>query len=340
MKDQWGREIDYMRVSITDRCNLRCCYCMPHGIPWAPMADILTLEEYAQIVSCGAALGIRKVKVTGGEPLVRLGCCDFVAMLKQIPGIEQVTITTNGVLLGRYLEGLLAAGVDGVNISLDTLDAGLYRALTGAGELEQVLNAIKEAVKSCKGRKVPVKVNAVSLNLSEVAKQLGYAYHGPGWPELLELAKGYPVDVRFIETMPIGYGEQYPPVGHQEMLSYLKRQYPGMERDEGFHGHGPATYYRIPGFQGSIGFISALHGKFCHNCNRVRLTSKGFLKSCLCYEDGVDLRKILRGSETGQRKQDQLMEGMRQKIWGKPAAHCFEYPEHVTEYENMAKIGG
>ena len=196
MKDQYGREIDYMRISITDRCNLRCRYCMPHGIESVPMAEILTLEEYVQIAACGAAMGIRKIKVTGGEPLVRLGCCELVQMLKSCSNIEKVTITTNGILLGKYLDSLLAAGIDGINISLDTLDSGLYQALTGGGELEQVLDAIKQTTEACAERNIPVKVNAVSLELADVAERLECSYKGPGWSELLKLAEEYLIQMQ------------------------------------------------------------------------------------------------------------------------------------------------
>lgn len=339
-KDQYGREIDYMRISVTDRCNLRCRYCMPHGIESVPMAEILTLEEFAKIAACGAAMGIDKIKITGGEPLVRLGCCDLVRMLKKIPGIRNVTITTNGILLEKYLEPLLEAGIDGINISLDTLDPELYPALTGGGDLRQVLAIIRRTAETCAKRKVPVKINAVSLDLADAAEKLGCAYQGPGWPELLWLAREYPLDVRFIEMMPIGCGKQYKSINHQELLAYLKEQYPGTERDERPHGHGPAVYYRVPGLKGSIGLISAIHGKFCESCNRVRLTSQGYLKSCLCYEDGADLRKILRGEGSEAEKEQRLLEVMKQVIRQKPGAHCFEHPEQMTEHKIMAKIGG
>lgn len=340
MRDHLGRQIDYMRISITDRCNLRCRYCMPDGVECVPMAEILTLEECARIAAAGASLGISKIKVTGGEPLVRLGCCEFIRMLKETEGIQKVTITTNGILLERYLDELMDGGIDGINISLDTLDPKLYKALTGGGDLESVLKALEKAVKISGNRRIPVKINAVSLDLKDMAGKLGQDYEGPGWQELLELAIKYPIDVRFIEVMPIGYGKQYRSVDHNQLLDWLRERYPAMEKDDRVHGNGPAVYYRIPGFLGSIGLISALHGKFCSDCNRVRLTSQGFLKSCLCYEDGMDLRKILRGSGSLEDKDTQLLEAMRQTIWGKPTAHCFEDPERMTERENMARIGG
>lgn len=326
MKDRYGREIDYMRISITDRCNLRCKYCMPEGVPFVPMERILTLEEMCRVAECAAALGIRKIKVTGGEPLVRKGCCHFVQMLKSIPGIEKVTLTTNGVLLGQYLDELVKNGIDGINISLDTRNRQLFQEITGSDCLLEVMSAIETASKLS----IPVKVNAVSLDLGE-----------ENWQSIVELAREYPVDVRFIEMMPIGYGKQFSVVNHQELMEKIKKTYPEMMPDHQAHGFGPAVYYRIPGFKGSVGFISAIHGKFCDSCNRVRLTSQGFLKTCLCYEEGVDLRVVLRDERLTEAERDREMERqMRQAIFGKPAAHCFEKPAEITESKVMASIGG
>ena len=251
------------------RTGWRLC---PGGIscPW---------RKFWQRPIAPAGLGVRFLKVTGGEPLVRRDCCQLVAALKAVPGIEKVTLTTNGVLLGQYLEDLQRAGIDAINVSLDTLDAGQYAAITGRDCLDQVKASIRRAVEAGIG----VKINAVSLDLGE-----------DNWRELVEIGREHPVDVRFIEMMPIGYGRKFPCVDHRSLLARMKACYPAMEPDGRRHGYGPAVYYRIPGFKGSVGFISAIHGKFCDSCNRVRLTSQGYLKTCLCYEDGVDLRAILR----------------------------------------------
>lgn len=351
MRDGQGREIDYMRISITDRCNLRCRYCMPEGVECMPRWDILSLEEIKAIAICAASLGIRHIKVTGGEPLVRRDCCQLVAMLKSVPGIEKVTITTNGVLLDQYLEPLLAAGIDGINISLDTLDPVLYKEITGRDELGNVLGVLKKA----SSLPVRIKVNAVSVDFRSLLPE--GAGQEPAWKKLAELAREYPVDVRFIEMMPIGYGKQFTTIDHQELLREMKFLYPDMEEDPTPHGFGPAVYYRIPGWKGSLGLISAIHGKFCGSCNRVRLTAQGYMKSCLCYEDGVDLRNILRNGE--QRPdteghyhwplkdcpeepalQERLREAMSGAIFKKPGAHCFEKPGQITESHNMIAIGG
>ncbi|MDD3254051.1 MAG: GTP 3',8-cyclase MoaA [Lachnospiraceae bacterium] len=335
MKDSYGRTIDYMRISITDRCNLRCKYCMPDGVPMVPMSDILSLEEIVQIASCGAKLGIHNIKVTGGEPLVRKGCASLIRELKAIPGIECVTLTTNGLLLEACLQDLLAAGLDGVNISLDTLNSERYDAITGTDGLATVKRAIDLAASAS----LPVKLNCVSLDWDETFAGDSQSADG-SWRGMVEFARNHPVDVRFIEMMPIGYGRQFKSLNHQELLENMKRLYPDLTADSGSHGPGPAVYYRIPGFQGSIGLISAIHGKFCENCNRVRLTAQGYLKTCLCYEDGADLRAVLRNGTGGQVLEEELTSAIRQAILKKPNAHCFERPEEMTEQHSMVMIGG
>jgi cyclic pyranopterin phosphate synthase len=300
---------------------------MPNGVQSVPMTDILSYEEIAAIATTAAKLGICHIKVTGGEPLVRRGCPELVAMLKAIPGIEKVTLTTNGVLLSAYLEQLQTAGIDGINVSLDTTDPKRYAAITGADRMDEVLASIRKAAQTG----IPVKINAVAL--PELAGE---------WEGLLSIARQEPVDVRFIELMPIGYGKQMASIGNEALLAQIRQKYPLLAADEKPHGYGPAIYYRIPGFQGSVGFISAIHGKFCDSCNRIRLTAQGYLKTCLCYEDGVDLRAVLRSREytSAVQKEAALMEAMEEAIEKKPAAHCFDRPEQITEQQDMVRIGG
>lgn len=325
MRDDHGRKIDYMRVSITDRCNLRCRYCMPEGIQQVEMKEILTYEEIITVCKAAAKTGIRKIKVTGGEPLVRLGCPELIGEIKQIPGIRQVTLTTNGVLLSRYLPELLKNGLDAVNISLDTLDESVYQKITGRDELPQVLTGIHRAMEG--GLKV--KINAV----------LQKGVNEQEWPELVALTKRYPLDVRFIEMMPIGYGKKYETVYNEDILRKLALREPKLRSDNQNHGNGPAVYYQIPGALGSVGFISAIHGKFCKNCNRIRLTSMGRLKPCLCFGDSVDVRKILRETEE-EKKEEQVCLAIFQTIRMKPEGHRFEAPEDITEQRQMVQIGG
>lgn len=286
------------------------------------MEDLLTYEEIETVCRMAAELGIRKIKVTGGEPLVRRGCAELIGKIKNIPGIEQVTMTTNGVLLGENLDALVKNGLDAVNISLDSLKAESYRQITGRDELEKVLSAIRSAVNAG----IRVKINAV----------LQKDTNGGEWKDLIQLAKAYPIDVRFIEMMPIGYGKQFTPVYNEELLEMLKEKYPGIEKDDSVHGNGPAVYYKIPGFKGSIGFISAIHGKFCDQCNRIRLTAQGRLKPCLCYGEGLNLRDALRG----EGKEEQVLELLKETIEKKPKQHCFEILEEITEEAPMIGIGG
>jgi cyclic pyranopterin phosphate synthase len=287
------------------------------------MSEILTFEEICRIAAAAALLGIRHIRVTGGEPLVRKSCCELIRMLKWIPGIETVTLTTNGVLLEQYLDELADAGVDGINISLDTRDREQFAWLTGTDALEQVLRGLSLAVKC----PIPVKVNVVSQAWTD-------------WKCMAELARDYPVDVRFIELMPIGMGKEFPLLSHEKLFSLLCGAYPDMEPDGRAHGQGPAVYYRIPGFSGSIGLISAIHGKFCAHCNRVRLTSQGFFKTCLCYGDGVDLRGLLRADAGEKETQKRLADAMRAAILQKPEAHFLDKPGWVSETKNMSDIGG
>ena len=298
---------------------------MTEGIRLTSMSELLTFEEIVQVVGVGAELGIRHVKLTGGEPLLRRSLPTLVQMLKNIDGIEQVTMTTNGILLKEHLPALLKAGLDAVNISLDSTDRDAFRKITGFDQLDMVLAAIDAACASG----IRTKINAVSLDLGEEAM----------W-NLIDLAKDRPIDVRFIEMMPIGHGKDFPVYSHTKMLEQVRERYPDLTADKAVHGFGPAVYYHIPGYQGSIGLISAIHGKFCDKCNRIRLTSTGFLKGCLCYNTGADLREILRANEAENEKRRHLTETMEAAIYAKPRAHCFESAGDVTERATMNEIGG
>lgn len=320
MKDQFQREIDYLRISITDRCNLRCQYCMPQDIELVSMRELLTYEELIEIVKVMAKLGIHYVKVTGGEPLVRKDCAELIKKLKEIEGIERVSLTTNGVLLKQYLPALLEAGLDAVNISLDTMNEDLFSQITRKNCGNQVKRAIQMACESG----LQTKVNAVLMK----------GYNESAWEDLILLAKDNPIDVRFIEMMPIGMGRKFETVSSELLLTDIQMKYPNLEKEKRRHGYGPAVYYKIPEFQGSIGLIGAIHGKFCASCNRVRLTSQGMLKPCLSYESQVDLKSILR------QHPEQLEETIERVIYRKPREHCFENLCEMTKSQGMSEIGG
>lgn len=321
MRDLYQREIDYMRVSITDRCNLRCRYCMPDGIRCIPMEEILTFEEIVTVCREAAALGIKNIKVTGGEPLVRKGCPDLVRMLKQIPGIEQVTLTTNGILLADFAEELKEAGLDAVNISLDTLDAAQFETITGSEQLNEVREGLEKALEL----HMKVKTNTVlQPGLNENV-----------WQDMLELARNNPLDVRFIEMMPIGQGKGLQSVSNDTLRRQIEKKYNGLTEDLSLHGNGPAVYYNLPGFTGSVGFISAIHGKFCSKCNRIRMTAEGMLKPCLCFDEGISIKKSVRNADIKN-----VRRILEQAIGKKPLEHCFEEKDTITEKRKMAQIGG
>ena len=323
MLDRYGRVINYLRISVTDRCNLRCCYCMPEGVQDVGMKNILTFEEIWEIVRTGVSLGITHIRITGGEPLVRKGCVNLIRGIREIPGVETITMTTNGVLLGNYGKQLKEAGVDGVNISLDTLDPEEFYKITGKRELQEVLAGIRAA----KTAGLPVKLNAVNRKELDPIPLVRYAQE-----ENLPL--------RFIEMMPVGYGKKYVGRSNEELRETLEAVCGKAEcmtnREElSRMGSGPAVYYQFSDLRVPVGFISAIHGKFCDTCNRVRLTAEGYLKLCLCYDEGEDLRRVLREGE-----KENLRTIMEQTIFRKPAAHCFEHPAEMTETHEMVKIGG
>ena len=321
MLDSRGREINYMRVSVTDKCNLRCRYCMPEGVDIVPMSDLLTFEEITAVCRQASLLGIDRIRITGGEPLVRKGVEDLVAMVRALPAIHQVTMTTNGVLLADHLPGLLEAGLDGVNISLDTMDRDVFRRITGRDRLDRVLAGLEAALDSG----IRVKINSVLIKRTNDHE----------WSGLSELARTRPLDIRFIELMPIGSGRDYQGISNQDLLARMRERFPDLEEDRRIHGNGPAVYYRVPGWQGSIGLISPVHGKFCSDCNRIRLSAMGDLKPCLCFEPTANVRDLLR--KQGEEAAGRLL---RKVIFDKPEAHCFNKIEDITEDRQMIAIGG
>lgn len=326
MKDQFGRVIDYMRVSVTDRCNLRCVYCMPEdGVPAVSHHDILTFDEIARLCRIGAGLGITKIKLTGGEPLVRRGLPDLLGMIKAIPEIEQVTLTTNGILLKQQINELVDKGLDSVNISIDTLDPEKYRKVTRGGSVEQALEGLDAAAAFADLR---VKINCVPLKDAEEEEYIRLAL----------LAKDGKADVRFIEMMPIGMGKAFSGKSGDEICGMLERRFGKPEQCTKTLGNGPAAYVQFPGFQKRVGFISAVSHQFCGGCNRVRLTSEGYLKACLQYGSGADLRTLIRSGSA-----DDVIGGeMRRVMYEKPACHQFASGNRIDDLESkgMSRIGG
>ena len=329
MIDRCGRNIDYLRISVTDRCNLRCIYCMPEeGVQHVERSLILQEEEILRICRVMAELGIRKIKLTGGEPLVRPRMPQLVEKLKNMPGIEKVTLTTNGVLLKEQMKELCAAGLDGLNISLDTLNAACSKKITRRDLLDRTLEGIEEALNY---PSVSLKINCVPLGMPE--------------QELVDvalLARDNPVHVRFIEMMPIGMGKDFRGMSEDMLLESFQNRLPEFTPYAGEPlGNGPCHYYDVEGFQGRIGFISAVSHKFCSDCNRIRLTSQGFLKTCLQYSAGRDLREVIRGGGSDEKLKEVILEALSEK----PDGHVFggsleKQKEDKTEKLCMSQIGG
>ena len=325
MFDRYQREIHYLRLSVTDLCNLRCRYCMPDGVEKLEREAVLTYEEFLRLAALFARCGIDTVRVTGGEPLVRKNVAQLVAGLKATPGIRRVTLTTNAVLLAEQLPALLDAGLDSVNISLDTLRPEVFRQITARDDFAAVQAGLQATLQSC----LPVKLNCVpqaGVNEGELEA-------------LAALAKDNAMQVRFIEMMPIGYGAAMPCISGPALRERFARRWPEFAplpaAQSAVLGDGPAVYYTVPGWEGDVGFIAAVHGKFCASCNRVRLTSQGFLRPCLASEAGCDLRELLRSGATDAA----LSQAIRQTIWAKPREHHFG-DNSMPATRGMYRIGG
>ncbi|MBE7718790.1 GTP 3',8-cyclase MoaA [Lacrimispora indolis] len=322
MKDSCNRTIDYIRISVTDRCNLRCLYCMPEeGVVPMRHEDILTYGEIVRICEAGARLGIRKVKVTGGEPLVRKDIEVLIKELTAIPGIQDVTMTTNGCLLKEKAAALKSAGLSSVNVSLDTLDPVRFAKITRRDSFESVVEGIESALAA--GLKV--KINCAVME--ELTKEDVLAF--------ARFSMERRIPVRFIEMMPIGQGKNYKAMENDDLAEILSEAFGELRESREVKGNGPAVYYTWGEGAGFVGFISAVSHKFCGSCNRVRLTSDGFLKLCLDSPVGVDLKGPMRAGISD----DSLFELMNQSIRNKPESHHFEEDCGETGL-NMNQIGG
>lgn len=326
MVDRYGRKIDYLRVSITDRCNLRCIYCMPaEGVELKPREEILSFEELLRLVRVATDVGFRKFRLTGGEPLVRKGLIEFIRSLVQLPGVEDLSLTTNGILLPQMAAQLKEAGVRRLNISLDTLEPEKYREMTRGGDFSKVWEGIQ---KSLDLGFDPVKVNVVILK----------GFNDQDWVDFAELTCRYPVHVRFIEVMSIGTSREFaekhfaPASQVRERIeAVLGRLVPV----EVVTGNGPACYFQVPGAPGKLGFISAVSNHFCSRCNRIRLTADGQLRPCLFDQRELDLRRPLRAGASDQ----DLAEIFRKAISLKPSSY-HEAVGLISGGRDMCQIGG
>jgi cyclic pyranopterin phosphate synthase len=309
------------------------------GVEWVPHTEVLSFEEHLRACSAAASLGISRVKVTGGEPLVRRGLRGFIGALKRMSGIGAVSLTTNGLLLGGALESLVEAGLDAVNISLDTLRESVFRRLTGSDGFREVMRSVEAALSAQSGQaasgrgssahSLSVKINCVPIRGINEADIVPLAL----------LARDNRVCVRFIELMPLGLGASLRPVPGTEVFARLSEALGDLRQSDGRLGNGPAVYYEVPGFAGKIGFISALTHRFCQSCNRIRLTGTGLLRPCLASAESVDIKMIMRGGGSDS----ELAEAFREAIRRKPARHDFGADESggaAHTGKRMYKIGG
>ncbi|BBL70045.1 GTP 3',8-cyclase MoaA [Methylogaea oryzae] len=324
--DRFGRRVNYLRLSITDRCDFRCVYCMSEDMRFLPRAQILTLEELQTLAQAFVELGVDKIRVTGGEPLVRKGAMELLEGLGRLPGLRELVLTTNGSQLESSAARLKAAGVKRLNISLDTLDGDKFRQITRVGDLARVLRGIEAARAAGFER---IKLNAVILkhrNHDEVADLAGFALrHG--------------LDISYIEEMPLGSvdgrdrAEAY--YSSDEIRRDLEARYVLESTDE--DSGGPSRYYRVAGSDSRIGFISPHSHNFCHACNRVRLTVEGRLLLCLGNEHSVDLKRVLRANPGDSGK---LKRAIVDAMAVKPERHHFDLTEQPVIFRHMSVTGG
>ncbi len=326
LADQFNRRITYLRISVTDKCNLRCVYCMPErGLPWLPKTDILTYEEIARLVRVAASTGVRSIRLSGGEPLVRANLDRLVAAIAAVPGIDDISLSTNALLLAEQLGALLQAGLRRVNISLDTLRSDRFHELARRPGLERVLAAIDGALDA---GLAPIKVNCVVMrgrNDDEI-------------PAFAQWTQERAIFVRFIELMPVHENlgiarDAY--ISSDEILERV-RAMGDLQPVRGPGGNGPARYYAFPGARGAVGVISPLSHDYCERCNRVRLTADGRLRLCLFGDYEIDLRTPLRGGAS----EDDLAEIFRSSMLIKPERHHLALGETSSRMRAFSEIGG
>ncbi|MBP2626174.1 MAG: molybdenum cofactor biosynthesis protein [Firmicutes bacterium] len=318
--DGIGRHINYLRVAVTDRCNFRCQYCMPSdGVQWLEHDDILSYEELVRIISAFVSLGVDKVRITGGEPLVRKGLLPFLREIACIPGIKEVGLTTNGSLLTEYAPLLKQAGVTRINVSLDTLQRERFIKLTGQDNLSQVLAGIK---KSQEVGLTPVKINMVVMK----------GFNSDEIVDMAKLAINNPYQIRFIEYMPFRAGENYLFTAEEMKQQLVAAGFTNLIPQMG--GSNPAKIYSMPGSQGSIGFITPVSQHFCSSCNRIRLTPDGYLKPCLLSNVEYSLREQLRSGISDH----DLLENIKNVVWNKPKQHYLAKGQKSDR--GMSRIGG
>lgn len=298
--DNHNRPITYLRLAVTDRCNLRCFYCMPEeGIKYLPKKELLTFEEIERLVRILAGLGISKVRLTGGEPFVRTDLMDLIRKISAVDGIDELHITTNGILTGPHIPELKALGIKSVNLSLDTLDRERFKIITRRDEFDKTWSTFHQLLDA----NIQIKLNAVVMEGKNIDDLI----------PMVELTRNLPVSIRFIEEMPFnGEGNHYPVLhwSHKRILEHIQRGFPEIKKATDAP-HATASHYQVPGFKGDVGIIAAFTRTFCGSCNRIRVTAQGTLKTCL-YDQGVlDIRSLLRSGSSDETLVDALKRAFR-----------------------------
>ena len=324
--DGHGRRISDVRVSVTDRCNFRCQYCMPaEGLPWLERDDVLTFEEIVRLVSLLAEMGVHDVRLTGGEPLVRRDFPALAAMLAQVPGVEDLSVTTNGYLLERDAEKLVRAGINRFNVSIDSLQRDRFFEMTRRDALPRVLSGLEALARFPEAH--PIKVNAVAMRGFTEQEALPFA----------EFAREHPYEVRFIEFMPLDADHSWTPdsvLSGEEIRAAISAVYP--LEPEPREAHATARVYRFADGKGRIGFINPVSEPFCGDCNRIRLTADGRLRTCLFSLNETDLRTPLRDGSSD----DDIVRIVREAVWRKELKHRVNEPGFVQPARSMSAIGG
>ncbi|QMU27157.1 GTP 3',8-cyclase MoaA [Adhaeribacter radiodurans] len=326
--DNHGRPLTYVRLAVTDRCNLRCFYCMPaEGIDYLPKKQLLTYEEMERLLQVLAGLGISKVRITGGEPFLRKDLTYFLRQVKAIPGIEEIHITTNGVLTEQYIPDLVNLGIKSVNLSLDTLDRERFHKITRRDEFEKVMQTYYALL----ANQISVKINAVVMegqNIEDIVP-------------LAALTKDHPVSVRFIEEMPFnGEGQHYPVLtwNYRKIITELQTAFPDLYKVSD-DVHSTANHYAIPGYKGNIGVIAAFSRTFCGTCNRIRVTAQGGLKTCLYGNDVLNVKNILRSGASDAALTEELLKAFDSRAKDGYEAEA-QRPKLLSVFESMSMIGG
>jgi len=326
--DNHGRNINYVRLAVTDRCNLRCFYCMPEeGIKYMPRQDLMSYEELVKMMQVLVPMGINKVRITGGEPFLRKDMMSFLRTLSELEGLDQINITTNGTLTQGLIPELKAMGIASINLSIDTLDKERFFKITRRDAYEQVMETFYALLE----HGIKTKLNAVVMDGQNIEDIL----------PLVALSKEHPVSVRFIEEMPFnGEGNHYPVLNwnHQKILAHIKETHPDLEKLPD-PPNATASHYRVPGFAGNVGIIAAYSRTFCGTCNRIRITPQGMLKTCL-YDSGVfSIRDLLRAGASAEQLKDTFLDALGNRAkdgWEAEKNRGFDLPVK----ESMATIGG